>query len=329
MRFHYIILVLILNPILLCITSQFNGISDYNANNKLNEDWPTTSQSYIDHPPILITSDGVFSGYSFTGNGTSDKPYIIEGYNITAVGSLTFGIEIRNTYSHFIIRDCIIYTEFMGIGLSYIQAGTSKISHNILISTTNDGSGIALRHMNNSTVERNTCNGFIQGIHIDDVYGCRIHSNIIINSEYQGINIRYSDSNIITNNIITNTNQHGIAIVGTSINNTIHHNRLENNAWADSYDIDGGPSQGPPNSQAYDEGSNNIWYDEESQEGNFWSDYFGIGPYSIDGPTGAVDLYPFHTTGLTPFIIIITIIPSIVAISVLLILVLRKRRKNN
>jgi parallel beta-helix repeat protein len=182
--------------------------------------------------------------------------------------------------------------------------------------------------MNNCTVEWNRCIDFVQGIHLDDVFECQINSNTILNSEYQGINIRYSDSNIITNNIIINTNQHGIAIVGTSINNKIHHNKLENNAWANSYDIDGGPSQGPPTSQAYDEGSNNIWYDDESQEGNFWSDYFGIGPYSIDGPTGAVDLYPFHTTGLTPFILIITIIPSMIAISAILIVFLRKKRKN-
>ena len=115
MRFHYIILALILSLIFLCITSQFNGISDYNTNNKLNEDCPISSQSYIDHPPILITSDSGFSGYSFAGNGSSDNPYLIEGYNITATGSLTFGIEIRNTNSQFIVRDCIIYTEFMGM----------------------------------------------------------------------------------------------------------------------------------------------------------------------------------------------------------------------
>lgn len=289
---------------------------------------PHLAQTYVDHPPIEILSDAAFSGYSFPGNGSFNNPYIIEGYNITALGSLSIAIEIRNTNSYFIIRNCLIYTEYIGIGLSYIHSGTSKISQNIIRSIMNLGGAITLRHMNNCTIERNFCHDFTQGIHIDDVDGCTIHSNTILNSGYQGINFRYSDSNIITSNIIINTKQHGIAMVGTSMNNIIHHNRLENNAWSDSYDIDGGPPQGRPTSQAYDEGSHNIWYQSETQEGNFWSDYFGVGTYSIDGPAGAVDLYPFHTTGITPFLLIIIIIPSSIAISAFLLLFLRKKRRD-
>ena len=322
MRFKNVLVLLFLSFSLVSIQP-----NHYNINCNFNEAYPISSQSYIIHPPILITSDSGFSGYSFMGNGSFNNPYLIEGYNITAVGSLSIAIEIRNTNSYFIIRDCIIYTEYIGIALSYVQSGTSKVSQNIIISTTNNGGGILLGNMNNCTIERNYCHDFTQGIHTNDVDGCTIYSNNILNSNYQGINIRYSDSNIITYNIIINSKQHGIAIVGTSMNNVIHHNRLENNAWADSYDIDGGPPQGRPTSQAYDEGSNNIWYQSETQEGNFWSDYFGIGPYSIDGPVDSVDLYPFHTTGLTPFILIIIIIPSIGVILVVIIVFLRRKRK--
>jgi hypothetical protein len=52
-----------------------------------------------------------------------------------------------------------------------------------------------------------------------------------------------------------------------------------------------------------------------------------IGAYSIDGPSGAVDLYPFHTTGLTPFMLIIILAPvSIVLLGLLIYFIKRKRK---
>jgi hypothetical protein len=83
MRFNYILLALFLNFSLVCIPPVH-----YDNNCKFNEEYPISSQSYINHPPILITSDSGFSGYSFMGNGSFNNPYLIEGYNITAVGSL-------------------------------------------------------------------------------------------------------------------------------------------------------------------------------------------------------------------------------------------------
>ncbi|TFG02161.1 MAG: hypothetical protein EU542_05580 [Promethearchaeota archaeon] len=297
----------------------------YVDNREFVEEDPILSQTYVDHPPIEILNDGAFLGYSFPGNGSSNNPYIIEGYNITSTGFSA--IRISSTNSYFIIRDCRINSEFLGIALDYVGPGTSKIFRNIIKSTTNDGGGITLRHLSNSTIEQNICYNFGQGIHVDEVNGCTIHNNIIRDASYQGINIRYSDSNLITNNHIINSKQHGIAIVGSSANNVIHHNKLEGNSWHNSYDIDGGPPQGPPTSQGYDEGSNNIWYNSESQEGNYWSDYFGIGSYFIDGSANAIDLFPYHTTGITPFVLIIILIPSSVVVSAFILLFLRKKRR--
>ncbi len=222
----------------------------------------------------------------------------------------------------------MIHTDYVGISLDSISSGTSLISQNIIYSNTHSGGGITIRHISNTTIKENECHDFMQGIHLDDDVECTIHQNTVINSGYQGINIRYSDSNIVTNNIVRNSQQHGIAIVGNSINNILHHNRLDGNSWGNSYDIDGGPPQGPPTSQAYDEGSNNIWYDSDSQEGNIWSDYFGIGPYIIDGDANSVDLYPFHTTGLTPFLLIIIISPICIVILGIIFLRFKKKRKS-
>jgi hypothetical protein len=46
--------------------------------------------------------------------------------------------------------------------------------------------------------------------------------------------------------------------------------------------------------QAIDDGTGNQWYDSKTLEGNYWSDYSGIGPYEIGGSAGANDPYPIY-----------------------------------
>ena len=266
----------------------------------------SSSQSYVSYSPILIESDGDFGSYNFSGAGTRETPYLIEGYNISAQGAYSIGIAISGTNAFFIINGCVIYSDYVGVQLDHVASGSSKVIGNKIFSPTGDGGGIAVRYMQNCTISDNTCTNFMQGIHLNDADGCIIENNYFYDLIYQGINIRHSDSNVITYNRISNAKEHGIALVGTSSSNIIHHNILEENIWSDSYSIDGTP-KGSPSSQGYDEGSQNVWYDSESKQGNSWSDYFGVGPYQIDGPVNAVDLYPSHTTGLTLFSIIISI----------------------
>lgn len=303
----YFILILIM----IFAGSVFIGYStEFRSNsapiNKNNPKLTSSSQSYVVHAPILIENDGDFGSYNFSGVGTRGDPYLIEGYNITSSGTLSIGIEISNTNAFFVINSCIFYPDYIGVQLQNVASGTSKIIGNRFISLTGDGGGIGLGSMDNSTISDNTCSNFMQGIHLNYADDCIIRNNYLYNIFYQGINIRYSDSNLITNNYVKNAREHGIALVGTSSYNIIHHNILDGNTWADSYDIDGTP-KGNPSSQGYDEGSDNIWYDNDNQTGNAWSDYFGIGPYQIDGPSNSVDLYPSNLTDLTPFSLIMPI----------------------
>ena len=275
--------------------------------NKNTSKSPSSSQSYVVHAPILITSDGGFSSYNFSGVGTRNDPYLIEGYNITSTGTPSFGIEIRNTNAFFVINSCVIYADYIGVGLQSVSSGSSKIVGNRIISLIGDGGGITLNNMQNCTISDNICTNFMQGIHLNGADNCIIYDNYLYNIHDQGISIRNSDSNNITYNRIRNSMTHGIALVLSSSNNLIHHNILEENAWSDSYNIDGTQVNEKPTSQGYDEGSDNIWYDSESKEGNAWSDYFGIGPYQIDGPSNSVDLYPSNITDLNPFNLILSI----------------------
>lgn len=290
----------------------------------------SSSQSYVVHAPILIESDGDFGSYNFSGAGTREDPYLIEGYNITSLGALSYAIDISNTNVFFVVNNCIVYTDYIGIGFYDVASGTSKVIGNKIISLTGEGGGILLGSMENCTITNNIATNFMQGIHLNHVDGCLISHNYFYDINYQGINIRYSNSNSITFNHIRNAKEHGIALVGTSSNNIIHHNLFEGNSWAETYSVDGIPKELKPTSQGYDEGSQNTWYDSESQHGNTWSDYFGIGSYKIDGPMNAIDLYPKHTTGFTLFGIIISISSITIGLVVALLIYrfYRRRRKN-
>lgn len=245
------------------------------------------------HSPIIIESDSDFIPYEFPGNGTQDNPYIIEDLRIGASGIGSIGIDISNTNSFFIIKNCIIYADYIGIGLTNIAAGTSRIINNTCISKSGEGGGIVLGDTINCTILGNSCKNFMQGIHLNYASYCLIKLNIIENNNYQGINIRYSSYNIVINNSIKKSPQHGIALVGSANWNNIYHNILIDNAYSETYEVDGRLTR-TINSQAFDEGNNNYWYNNANNQGSYWSDYQGTGNYSIDGPAGAEDIYPFE-----------------------------------
>lgn len=313
-----IILVLFTGGIFIVHSTDFSELnSGATSKNKLL--LPLSSQNYVVHAPILIQSDGDFGSYNFSGVGTREDPYLIEGYNISSYGAFSVGIEIRNTNAFFVINGCIIYTDYLGVNLNNVDSGSSKVIENRIISLTGDGGGVNIGDMQNCTIYGNICTNLMQGIHLNNADDCIILDNYLYDIKSQGINIRYSDSNNIMFNRISNAKEHSIALVGTSSNNVIHHNILEGNTWSDTYNIDG-INKGRPTSQGYDEGSQNTWYDSENEYGNMWSDYFGIGSYQIDGPANAIDLYPKHTTGLTLFSIIIFTTSIIIGLGVVLII---------
>ena len=71
---------------------------------------PSLSYSYYSHAPIDILYDFAFTYANgvVSGSGTSDNPYIIEGWKIITSG--THGIRISGTTKHFIVRNNFIDT---------------------------------------------------------------------------------------------------------------------------------------------------------------------------------------------------------------------------
>jgi parallel beta-helix repeat protein len=274
-----------------------------------------SSEYYAVHGPISVESDQDFIDYGFSGDGSLGNPYTIERLNITSSVPFGIAISVQDTHACFIIRDCYIVSEFIGIELLDAAAGTGVIANNTLVSSSGNGGAIVVQTVNCTVVE-NRCLKWTQGIHLNLASQCLILENNVSDSTYQGINIRYSDNNTIIGNRIINSTQHGLVFVGTSRFNVVYNNTFISNGNVTEYTIDGERSD-ILSSQGYDEGSNNTWYDTNSKTGNLWSDYSGVGSYAIDGPANSFDLYPASSQLSDVYIII-----SIFTISVLAIIVL-------
>ena len=181
----------------------------------------------------------------------------------------------------------------------------------ILINNTifnNKKDGLTLFLSTNTVVTSNIIrNNNFDGILLEDCLYSFITNNSIFDNHVNGISFRSSSFNILVNNSITDNLGSGIRFYlvinqAISVNNSIYENFIENNRYHGvaigygSYNLIhhnnftnnniGGSSQG------YDSGSDNIWYDIISSEGNFWSDYVEPGTYSIDGSANSEDLYP-------------------------------------
>lgn len=281
---------------------------------------------FIDHDPIEILNDTAFTLYGFEGGGTEESPYIIENLKIESFGFLSNSIYVTGTSAHFIIRNCYLLHEYVGIYVHDISPYTSQLINNTCIGTVEDmGGSIGVSNTVGCSIIDNTCVNVAQGIHTNEANHITITGNVIENSTYQGINIRFSYSNNVTYNKISNCEEFGIALVGgTTYYNLIHHNTLIDNGLSGTYIIDNERS-GNITSQAYDEGTQNTWYDEETKEGNFWSDYSGKSDYAIDGPTESFDIYPMKVGETGNLYLIFICMISMIVLAVNRRLLIKKR----
>ena len=107
---------------------------------------------------------------------------------------------------------------------------------------------------------------------------------------------------------------YGIFIAETSDNNIIHHNTFIDNKIGDA-------------SQAYDDGFNNTWYDVTTNEGNWWSDWFGTPEYSIDGSATSTDPYPLGEPAVSEYASGINILILIIILGLVIIPLFPKIKK--
>ncbi|MHA1401669.1 MAG: right-handed parallel beta-helix repeat-containing protein [Candidatus Heimdallarchaeaceae archaeon] len=232
---------------------------------------------------IASSSNTIISGNTIDnagGNGisltSSSFNNTISGNTINNTGRYGIGLVEQSSYN-FLTANIITNTGWDGISIVG-SSFNNTVSGNTINNAGEDG--IYLSSSFNNTISGNT---------IDDASGggigiCfssnnnAIIENTISGSNYDGIYISSSNSLVFSNNFIKNK-RWGVCLDYNSNNTFIHHNIFILN------NIDS-------SSQAYDDGENNIWYNNETREGNYWSDSDGLSKYNISGSVGSIDYYP-------------------------------------
>jgi parallel beta-helix repeat protein len=184
-----------------------------------------------------------------SGDGTATFPYIIENFLIDA--SSGNGIEIRDTDTNLIIRDCTIENGsgyYMGIFLynttnvtlsnNFLDAAAGAegsgiylhfSSNNMLFRNTanGNGGGIILQSSHNNTLSRNTVNHNTLGISLTSSNNCTLNTNNASFNTNYGINLEFSNHSILSRNDVNNNNR-GIGLSFSS-NNTLFRNNASYN----------------------------------------------------------------------------------------------------
>lgn len=226
---------------------------------------------------IYIKSNEDFRKYDFPGEGTEDKPFIIEGLQLEIKG---FGIRIRGTTAHFIIRDSVFEGQSGGwystaVYLANVENG---VIENCVFSGVNRGIGI---HKSENIVIQGNEISFVRfGIRIKHSSSLLIMNNDITDSELFALFLAFSFDCTVTYNTIANNDGIGVFLYDSG-SCTLFGNYFESNMMGNARDILGDRS-------ATD---TNLWDDDVSL-GNDWDDYEGTGVYPISGDRGSVDRYP-------------------------------------
>ncbi len=206
------------------------------------------------------------------------------------------GIGFYETSSVTVINNTCNNNEY---GFNIYESSSTTVINN---TCNNNGESIVIDSSGSLTVANNTCSNSNFGIKISFSVIATVANNTCYNNYDYGIWLWDSDSCNITYNLLQENVEHGVYLDSDSDNNLIHHNIFvdnnlggtsqafddcTNNYWYDTTTLEG--------NYWYDTTTleGNYWYDTTTLEGNYWSDWSGTGSYSIDGHAGAFDLYPF------------------------------------
>ena len=243
------------------------------------ETGPHAGITIYSSPEVNISNNIITSaGYEGIVIEDSKKCYI---YNNTVSGH-NQGIILEYSDSSIINRNTLFHnTEAILCFDSHFVNVTNNICRD------NEVSGISIMGSNFAKIRNNICynNNWITwynyGIILDTSDNCTVTNSTVSNC-YQGIYVLSSSYCQIFNNRLENNSVYGTAVIGAykvAQLNTIYLNSFIDN------NING-------SSQALDNGTSNYWYNSETDQGNFWSDWNGTGVYRISGTANTSDIYP-------------------------------------
>ncbi|MFW9805212.1 MAG: nitrous oxide reductase family maturation protein NosD [Candidatus Thorarchaeota archaeon] len=207
------------------------------------------------HDPITIDGDADFSttasAEGWSGDGSLERPYLIENYEIALGVTPEASISIMNTRSHYIIRGCTLIgpaaTPSYGVHLENSSNGRiinnmiTNFAHGLnatsecrnLIVTGNNISynsyGIWWKGSDNFTFTQNHCSyNFFTGVYISSSNNGTISGISCIENGNHGISLEDSDHFAITQNNCSLNSITGIYI-SNSNNGTISGNTCSGN----------------------------------------------------------------------------------------------------
>ncbi len=176
-------------------------------------------------------------------------------------------------YSHgsYLFNNTCDYSKATGLYLNYCDNTiiANNTLHEIGANYGTADTGIIVEYSDNVTMKHNVISDCEIGIHLFAVTGSLLTDNVIMRCSSYGV---YSS---------------WFALDWPSANNTFHHNYFIANSYYYGY-------WSQPTSQASDSGQNSMWYDVNTNVGNYWSNYTGVGVYFIDGGVYYYDPYPME-----------------------------------
>ena len=123
---------------------------------------------FTSYTPIMIANNDDFSLQGFTGQGTSENPFLLENVNIT---SDTPCIRIYNTTAYFVVRNSMIQGE-----------------------TNSDDVGIYFYNVSNGMIEACTIRMRSPGLHFEESSFCEVQNCTVDETSTNGITISNSNN---------------------------------------------------------------------------------------------------------------------------------------
>ena len=231
---------------------------------------------------------------------------LISSNNVSIINNIC---ENYNSFGIFLYYSNLSLVSKNNCSLSKVSGIYSENSHSNWFESNNCSAnlntGIGLHEDFNATLVNNICNNNYRGAILQSSgskinnnsfcyngeLGCSIegmNNSSIHNNEFKlntglGCRVKYADACNFTFNNFEKNSEYGLSFDSYSSENIIHHNRFTNNFLSGT-------------SQASDNGENNIWFEQDTKEGNYWSGWNKKKSYQIDGSAQSQDPYPLDET---------------------------------
>jgi len=226
---------------------------------------------------LINVENGLIEDCDIDGNAACILLVDCENTNMTSNN-----IQSQQSQSIYAIRvdSCAFSSNVMlNSGIDMIESTNTSIVDNQI--TESQSTGMHLSVASNLRIVSNSIQSSIShGMHLDEISQTDVLQNNIANSGAYGITAFAMNCSFI-GNILSDNSGYGIDLEGSG--NVLYENYFLRNAV----------------SNVRDRGTNNTW-DDSNHLGNYWDDYFGIGPYSIEGSSGHVDRFPQVYPGFIP-----------------------------